>query len=155
MSLLCDPPTVLGNPLFIWFPSSPLFTLSDDPEVPRSGILISVSDVLYTILWCCCFVHPWLSDADVLRIVDCSIRVLVYRWYLMLSQKIFKRILMSSYFFTKNFVASQIFWDVPPLPGEFAFHFRDFWCPCISASVTRIFPNLRRQGRQSRPPPSG
>ena len=146
MSLLRDPPTVLGNSLFIWFPSPPPFTLSDDSSVWFLGLSIvppkSVTDVLCTFLWCCCFAHQQLLDTVVLCIVNCSILMLAYRWYLMLSQKFFKRIFNVLLLLHKNFVSSQILWDVPPLPGEIAFHFRNFWCLCFSASITRIFPNL-------------
>ena len=120
MSLLRDPPTVLSNPLFIWSPSSPPFTLSDDSDVWLSGSGI-IFLRLMSLMFCTLF-----YDAVVSRIHNCSILVLAYRRYLMLSQKFSKRILTSSHFFTKNFVVSQIFWDVPPLPGEFAFHFRNF-----------------------------
>ena len=118
MSLLCDPPTVLGNPLLIW--SQVLHHLLC-LMIPMSGLVVGLLFLLLVSLMFCTLFY----DAVVLRIHNCSILVLAYRRYLMLSQKISKRILTSSYFFTKNFVVSQIFWDVPPLPGKFAFHFRN------------------------------
>ena len=43
-----------------------------------------------------------------------------------ITKKFFKRIFNVLLLLHKNFVSSQILWDVPPLPGEIAFHFRDF-----------------------------
>ena len=160
MSLLRDPLTVLGNPLFIWSPSSPPFTLSNDSSVWFGGSgLVNLPWV--SLMFCALF-----NDAVVSRIRNCPILMFAYRqsfdtWCSCIDciwcyhKKNFKRVLKSSYFFTKISWCLRFSGTFPPFPGEFAFHFRDLWCPCISASVTRIFPNLRRQGRQSRPSPSG
>ena len=143
MSLLRDPPTVLGNPLLIWSPGSPPFTLSNDSSVWFGG-----SD-LWVFLEChWCSVHSlitllfrvsamvfrechWCSVHYLMMLLFCASAIVRYCclridciWCY--HKKFLRGFLKSSYFFTKNFVVSQIFWDVPPLPGEFAFHFRNF-----------------------------
>ena len=105
MSLLCDPPTVLGNPLFIWFQVlHHLLCLM----IPVSGFwvcgfsrLISVSDVLYTILWCCCFAHLQLLDTDVVHRQSFDTVVSVSVVSDVITKNFLRGFLTSSYFFTK------------------------------------------------------
>ena len=154
MSLLRDPPTVLGNPLSTWTPSLHhllcLMILVSDSVVLICGSSLSVTDVPCTLVSRICDGLPWVSlmfralfnDAVVLRICNCSILLFAYRLYLVLSQKIFKRVFKVLLLLHKKFCGFSDFLGRSPPSGWVRLSLQKLWYLCFSASITRIFPNL-------------